>query len=74
VTILLMLLGLAILVFANVPIAVALGAIAVVAIVLTQGTYMLPNVALTMYEGAQPGDENQGKLSRGALCLRQSVT
>jgi C4-dicarboxylate transporter, DctM subunit len=53
VTLFLMLIGLFVLVFANVPIAVALGAIAVVAIVLTQGTYMLPNVALTMYEGAQ---------------------
>ena len=48
-----MLIGLVVLVFANVPIAVALGAIAAVAIVITQGTYMLPNVALTMYEGAQ---------------------
>ena len=48
-----MLIGLVVLVFANVPIAVALGAIAAVAIVVTQGTYMLPNVALTMYEGAQ---------------------
>ena len=52
-TLLAMLIGLAALVFANVPIAVALGVIAAVAIVLTQGTYMLPNVALTMYEGAQ---------------------
>ena len=52
-TIFLMLIGLVVLVFANVPIAVALGAIAAVAIVVTQGTYMLPNVALTMYEGAQ---------------------
>jgi tripartite ATP-independent transporter DctM subunit len=50
-TILLMLAGLAALVFANVPIAVALGAIAAVAIATTQGTYMLPNVALTMFEG-----------------------
>ena len=52
-TIFAMLIGLIVLVFANVPIAVALGAIAAAAIVLTQGTYMLPNVALTMYEGAQ---------------------
>ena len=50
-TILLMLAGLAVLVSANVPIAVALGAIAAVAIATTQGTYMLPNVALTMFEG-----------------------
>ena len=52
-TIFLMLIGLVVLVFANVPIAIALGAIAAAAIVLTQGAYMLPNVALTMYEGAQ---------------------
>jgi C4-dicarboxylate transporter DctM subunit len=52
-TILLMLAALIVLVFANVPIAVALAAIASGAILLTQGTYMLPNVALTMYEGAQ---------------------
>jgi tripartite ATP-independent transporter DctM subunit len=52
-TIVLMLVALVVLVFANVPIAVALGAIAAAAIVLTQGAYMLPNVALTMYEGAQ---------------------
>jgi tripartite ATP-independent transporter DctM subunit len=52
-TILAMLVGLALLVFANVPIAIALATIAALAIVLTQGTYMLPNVALTMYEGAQ---------------------
>jgi tripartite ATP-independent transporter DctM subunit len=53
VTILAMLVGLALLVFANVPIAIALGVIATLAILLTQGAYMLPNVALTMYEGAQ---------------------
>jgi tripartite ATP-independent transporter DctM subunit len=36
----------------NVPIAVALGVVAVGAIWLTQGAYMLPNVALVMFEGA----------------------
>ena len=49
----LMLAGLVVLVFINVPIAVSLAAVATVAIVVTQGTHMLPNVALTMYEGAQ---------------------
>jgi len=49
----LMLAGLAALVFINVPIAIALASVATVAIVLTQGTYMLPNIALVMYEGAQ---------------------
>jgi tripartite ATP-independent transporter DctM subunit len=42
-------LGLALL---NVPIAVALGLVALAAIVLTQGVDMLPNVALVMHEGA----------------------
>lgn len=49
----LMLVGLVVLVFINVPIAVSLAAVATVAILTTQGAYMLPNVALTMYEGAQ---------------------
>ncbi len=40
------------LVLINVPIAVALGIAAVVAIVATQGTAGLPNVAITMYQGA----------------------
>jgi C4-dicarboxylate transporter, DctM subunit len=52
-TILLMLVALITLVVINVPIAVALAVIASGAILLTQGAYMLPNVALTMYEGAQ---------------------
>ena len=52
-TILLMLLALVVLVFANIPIAIALAVIASGAILLTQGAHMLPNVALTMYEGAQ---------------------
>jgi tripartite ATP-independent transporter DctM subunit len=49
----LMLLGLVALVFINVPIAVALATIATVAIVLTQGAYMLVNVGIVMYTGAQ---------------------
>jgi tripartite ATP-independent transporter DctM subunit len=49
----LMLAGLVVLVFINVPIAVSLAAVATVAILVTQGAYMLPNVALVMYEGAQ---------------------
>jgi len=52
-TILIMVLGLAALVFINVPIAVALGLVALAAMVLTQGTYILPNVALVMYNGAK---------------------
>jgi C4-dicarboxylate transporter, DctM subunit len=52
-TILLMLVGLVVLVLANVPIAIALGVVAAAAILLGQGPHMLPNVALTMYEGAQ---------------------
>ncbi len=40
------------LVMINVPIAVALGIVAVVAIVATQGVDMLPNMALVMYGGA----------------------
>ena len=52
-TILLMLLALVVLVFANIPIAIALAVIASGAILLTQGAHMPSNVALTMYEGAQ---------------------
>jgi tripartite ATP-independent transporter DctM subunit len=40
------------LVMFNVPIAVALGVVAVGAIWITQGAYMLPNLALVMFEGA----------------------
>jgi tripartite ATP-independent transporter DctM subunit len=47
-----MLVALTVLVMINVPIAIALGVIAVGAIWLTQGTYMLPNLALVMFEGA----------------------
>lgn len=49
---LLMLLGLFALILINVPIAVALGVVGVVATLATQGPDMLPNVALTMYGGA----------------------
>jgi tripartite ATP-independent transporter DctM subunit len=48
----LMLVGMAALVMLNVPIAVALGVVAVVAIWATQGPDMLPNSALVMFEGA----------------------
>jgi tripartite ATP-independent transporter DctM subunit len=47
-----MLSGLFALVLLNVPIAVALGLVAMTAVVLTQGMGMLPNVALVMFEGA----------------------
>jgi tripartite ATP-independent transporter DctM subunit len=40
------------LVLVDVPIAIALGVVAVVALVATQGIAMLPNVAITMYNGA----------------------
>ena len=40
------------LVLIDVPIAIALGVVAVCALVATQGTAMLPNVAITMYNGA----------------------
>jgi len=40
------------LVLIDVPIAIALGVVAVTALVATQGTAMLPNVAITMYNGA----------------------
>jgi len=51
-TIALMLVGLFGLILINVPIAVALAAVAVAAMVLTQGMWILPNVALVMYDGA----------------------
>ncbi|MBB3064139.1 MULTISPECIES: TRAP transporter large permease [Limibacillus] len=51
-TLLLMLLGLVALILINVPIAVALGVVAVVAMVTTQGLWILPNVALVMFDGA----------------------
>jgi tripartite ATP-independent transporter DctM subunit len=48
----LMLVGMAALVMLNVPIAVALGVVAVLAIWIMQGPDMLPNTALVMFEGA----------------------
>lgn len=48
----LMLVAMAAMVIINVPIAVALGVVAVGAIWITQGAHMLPNVALVMFEGA----------------------
>ena len=51
-TLLLMIAGLFGLILINVPIAVALGVVAVIAMVLTQGTAILPNVALVMFDGA----------------------
>lgn len=48
----LMFAGLFGMVLLNVPIAIALGMVAVIAIWLSQGTDMLPNVALVMFEGA----------------------
>jgi len=47
-----MLVGMIGLVMLNVPIAVALGVVAVAAIWIMQGATMLPNVALVMYDGA----------------------
>jgi tripartite ATP-independent transporter DctM subunit len=41
-----------VLVLFDIPIAIALGVVAVVALVTTQGVDMLPNVAITMYNGA----------------------
>ena len=51
-TILLMFLGLVALVLLNVPIAVALGLVAAVAMVASDGPAILPNIALVMYTGA----------------------
>ena len=48
----LMVLGLVALIMIDVPIAVALGLTAVIAMVLTQGPDILPNVALVMFDGA----------------------
>jgi tripartite ATP-independent transporter DctM subunit len=47
-----MLIGMFALVLINVPVAVALGVVAVAAIWLAQGFYMLPNAALVMFQGA----------------------
>src|SRR5579885_2864373 len=51
-TITLMLVGMVALAMLNVPIAIALGFVAMAAILLVQGTSMLPNVALVMFDGA----------------------
>ena len=51
-TLFLMLIGLFVLIFINIPIAVALAVVAVVAMVLTQGVDILPNVALVMFDGS----------------------
>jgi tripartite ATP-independent transporter DctM subunit len=51
-TLLGMLLALIVLVMLNVPIGIALGVMAVGAIVIVQGPHMLPNLALVMFEGA----------------------
>lgn len=51
-TVFLMLVGLFALILVNVPIAVALAVVAVVAMVATQGLSILPNVALVMFDGA----------------------
>jgi tripartite ATP-independent transporter DctM subunit len=50
--ILLLIIGMLALVLLNVPIAVALGIAAVVAMLATQGTDVLPNLAIVMYNGA----------------------
>ena len=51
-TIFWMFLGLFALILINVPIAVALAVVAVIAMVTTQGVDILPNVALVMFDGA----------------------
>jgi C4-dicarboxylate transporter, DctM subunit len=48
-----MLLGLFFLILINVPIAVALGVVGIVAMLSTQGMTILPNVGLVMFEGAR---------------------
>jgi len=51
-TLILMVVGLFALILINVPIAIALGVVAVISIYLTQGPGMLLNTALVMYDGA----------------------
>ena len=51
-TLILMILGLFALILIDVPIAVSLGIVAVIAMIVTQGTDILPNMALVMYDGA----------------------
>ncbi len=50
-TLLLMFVGLVLLVVIDVPIAIALGVVAVVAMVITSGVEALPNLALVMFDG-----------------------
>jgi C4-dicarboxylate transporter, DctM subunit len=52
-TLLLMLLGLFALILINVPIAIGLGVVGVVAVLATQGPVFLPNIALVMFGGAE---------------------
>ena len=51
-TLLLMFLGLVVLVLIDIPIAVALGVVAVVAMVATSGVAVIPNVGLVLFDGA----------------------
>lgn len=51
-TLSLMVAGLVLLILLNVPIAVALGLVATIAMLATSGPQILPNVALVMYDGA----------------------
>ena len=51
-TLFLMLFGLFALIAINVPIAVSLAVVAVVAMLATQGLDILPNVALVMFDGS----------------------
>ncbi len=51
-TIMIMLIGMLALALINVPIAIALGFVAMAAVVIVQGPQMLPNLALEMYSGA----------------------
>ncbi len=47
-----MFVGLVVLILINVPIAIALALVGVIAMVWSQGTYILPNAALVMFDGA----------------------
>ncbi len=47
-----MFVGLVVLILINVPIAIALAVVGVIAMVWSQGTYILPNAALVMFDGA----------------------
>ena len=48
----LMFVGLLLLIVLNVPIAIALGLVGAVAVYSSYGVYALPNIGLTMFEGA----------------------